>query len=232
MASKKRVYREKEIEIERNVVEAYLMEAREIIRKYRKPVLYTFIGLVVGIVLLVASALYIEKVNARNLARFESIMGPYMESAVTGDGADSEKTVKELKSFISDTRFGFSRKMAFYALGNIYFDTGNYGEAKKYLLQFSKKSSSTTFTSIALLKAAIAAEEEGTLNESLKIYKKLEKKYAFSLVADQIYYNLARVYKKKGDSMNTRKYYNKVITEYPQSMYAQDAKERLFLINK
>ncbi len=232
MSPRKRVYREKEIEIERNVVETYMMSTRDFARKYRKPVLFFFIGLIVAAVLFVASVIYMEKVTARNLARYESIMVPYMEESLTGTVQDIEKTIAALKQFIETTHFGFSRKMAFYSLGNIYYEMGNYGDAKKYLLAFSKRSNSRVFAPIALLKAAVAAEEEGKLDESLKIYEKLEKKYEISIVSDQMYYNLARVYRKKGDSLNTKKYYNKVITEYPQSMYAQDAKERLFLVNK
>jgi TolA-binding protein len=60
----------------------------------------------------------------------------------------------------------------------------------------------------------------------------MEEEYPDSLVADQMYYNLARVYGKKRDFANSKKYFNKVISSYPQSVFVAKAKKSLFLLGK
>jgi outer membrane protein assembly factor BamD (BamD/ComL family) len=83
---------------------------------------------------------------------------------------------------------------------------------------------------MALLKAAVAAEELHDLKRALETCKMLENKYSNGIMADQIFFNTARIYAEMKDMVNARSYYNKVITAFPESSFAQEAKKRLFML--
>ncbi len=48
---------------------------------------------------------------------------------------------------------------------------------------------------------------------------------------DQVLYNTGRLYSLKNDQIKAREYFNKVITRYPESAYAERSKERLLLLS-
>ncbi len=220
----------KSIEIKRNVIEQFLMDAKEFIKRNRTFTKYTLIGLACAVVIAIAVPVVVQIVNTGNEKRFEEIVDRL--AAIKGP-AEQDKmnaVIADLKKFINKTYFGFSHNAAYYVLGNIYYDRRSWAEAKQNLLQFADKEKKSVLAPIALLKAALALEEANDLKGAIELYKRLEEKYADSAVADQIYYNYARACALNRDLAGSRQYYNKVISAYPESSYAQLAKKRLFLL--
>ncbi len=233
MARKPRVRPEREnkqIEIERNVIEQFLMDAKEYVQKKRSLVVYSFFGLLGACVLVVAAVVIVDSVNTRNEKRFEKIMTDYERYSSAGDAGKVAGVVKELRDFTDSTYFGFPRTAGYYALGNILFGQKEYREAHKYLVRYADKAPKTSLAPLALLKAAIALEEANDFKGALEMYRRLEDRYGDSIIADQIFYNAARVYAKNKDLVNSRNYYNKVIASFPESAFAEQAKKRLFLM--
>ncbi|HOT44941.1 MAG TPA: tetratricopeptide repeat protein [Spirochaetota bacterium] len=233
MARKPRVRPEREtkqIEIERNVIEQYLMDAKEFVREKRSLVIYSFLGLLVACVLVIAAVVIVDYVNTKNEKRFEKIMNDYAKYSSAGDAEKVKGVARDLRDFTDSTYFGFPHSAGYYALGNILFGQKEYREAHKYLVRYADKAPKTTLAPLALLKAAIALEEANDLKGALEVYKRLEDKYGDSIIADQIFYNAARVYAKNKDLVNSRNYYNKVIASFPESAFAEQAKKRLFLM--
>jgi len=115
-------------------------------------------------------------------------------------------------------------------LGNIYFDEGQFKKAKENLISFADKSSSELYVQLAIVKAGIAAEQDGDVDEALGIYKRFEKDFPESIISEQAFFNMGAIYEKKKDSSSAREYYNKVISLYPQSLFARRAKKRLMLM--
>ena len=224
----------REIEIERNIIERFLMGFKNTVKKYNKPIIYTLIGFFLLIAVTIFSLIYYENVSTSQQVEFEQIMEKYREY----DEFDKEKDPKKLETLIVDlkkfkknTYFGFSHKMSSYILGNIYFSQKKYKESKEMLIGFAGDAPSSVFSSISLVKAATAAEEMGDVEGALKILTGMEEEYGDSVVADQLFYNLAGIYAKKGDLFKSRQYYNKVTTSFQQSPFSQKAKKRLFLLN-
>ncbi|OHD63428.1 MAG: hypothetical protein A2176_01935 [Spirochaetes bacterium RBG_13_51_14] len=233
MARKPRYRQEREahrIEIHRNVIERFLMDIKDVVRKNRKLVLHSILGLIGAAVIVTAGMIVANGVNARNERRFEKIMNEYARYAGSGDSDKIAGIIDELKNFTDTTYFGFAHSMAYYALGNIYYSRKEYRDARIYLVLYADKQPKTLLSSIALLKAAIALEEAKDLKGSLEIYRRLEQEYSDSLIADQIFYNCARVYGRMNDLFNSRNYYNKVISSFPDSVFVLQAKERLFML--
>ncbi len=205
------------------------MQAKAFVAANKKPVLYTMIGLLSAIAVTIAAIVAVELVLARDRERFEKIMDEYAKYSVSGDTERRSTAVRDLKKFIDSSYFGFSHNMAYFVLGNIYFSEKNYKEADAFLVRFADRESSTIFAPQALMKAALSREEAGNLNGARELYRRLEEKYSDTVMADQIYYHYGRLCGRMKDIFNSRMYYNKVITAFPESSFAALARKRLFM---
>jgi tetratricopeptide (TPR) repeat protein len=233
MPRKPRVRPEREvrkIEIERNVIEQFLMDVKDVVKKNRKLIVYAVIGLLTVMVIIIAAVVAADIVSTRDERRFEQIMDDYARYSAAGDGEKIKTTIADLKKFIDSTYFGFAHTMASYVLGNAYFNQKEYLEAKKYLVRFADKEPGSNLAPMALMKAAIALEEANDLKSALELYRRLENKYSESIIADQIFFNTAGLYGKMKDVLNSRRYYNKVISGFPESAFVMQAKKRLFML--
>jgi tetratricopeptide (TPR) repeat protein len=216
------------IEIHRNPIERFLMYIKNFIKAKRSLVVYSLIVILVLSVLAIAGSVYLEKRSASILLQYESIMDDFQKGGPENPDNISA-TIERLKSLRASSRFGFIHDMCGYMSGNLYFSQGRFVEAKTALLEFASDSSSKTYAQLALIKAACAAEEAGDIDGALDLYRRLEEKYGNGVLADQIFYNMGRVYSMKGDAMMSKKYYNMVLSGYPKSAFAEKAKKRLYL---
>ncbi|OHD69891.1 MAG: hypothetical protein A2W19_09205 [Spirochaetes bacterium RBG_16_49_21] len=231
MARKRRQRPESDrIEIERNIIERSLMQAKSFVRNNRKLVLNSFLGLLVLAVVIIAALFIIDTIENRDQKRFEKIMREYAEYSSTGNRENMKRVVRDLEQFIDTSYFGFPHAMGYYVLGNIYFDEKDYKKARQLLRRYADRHASSLLAAIALLKAAIACEEMNDLKSALGIYRRLEDDYADSVIADQIYFNFARVSGKTNDMVNARRYYNKIVSSFPDSSFAAAARARLFML--
>ena len=233
MARKPRQRQEREvktIEIKRNVIEQFLMDTKEYLKKNRKFAMYSAIGLLCAVAVLIAVLVAADQINTRNERRFDEIMDRLAKIKGPAQQADMNAVVSDLKQFIDSTYFGFSHNAAYYVLGNIYYDRRNWPEAKLNLVIFADKEKKNVLAPLALLKAALSQEEANNLKGAIELYRQLEDRYADSIIADQLFYNYARACALNGDMVNARNYYNKVISAFPESGYAQQAKKRLFML--
>jgi hypothetical protein len=154
-------YQTSKIEIERNVIERFLMGTKDLIKNNRKLVLYVFAGVLCVFVTVIAAAVVVDMVNTKNQKRFEKIMDDYkiyltqkdMEKTQANpankvDDKDDEKDkenkkvdvktlISDLKKFEESTYFGFPHSLSNYVLGNIYYKQKDYKEARMYLLKFA-----------------------------------------------------------------------------------------------
>jgi tetratricopeptide (TPR) repeat protein len=218
------------IEIERNIIEQFLMQSKTFIRNNRKLVIKILLGIFAVVIAIVVSLFVVDGIENRDQKRFDLIMREYVTYSSAGDRDGMNKVVLDLEDFIQNSYFGFTHRMGYYVLGNIYFAQKEYKKAEPLLRAYAEKDTSTIFAPIALLKAAIACEETTDLKGAIGIYRTLEDDYAGSVIADQIYFNYARVLAEKNDIVNARRYYTKVISSFPESSFAGLARARLFML--
>jgi tetratricopeptide (TPR) repeat protein len=223
----------KEIKIQRNVIENSLMYLKNLIRKNKKAFIYIIISVILVVVLLIAGFIIYDRKASHDLAAFERILEDYKKKS----GSDAEtrqrnlkETVKELNQLIESSHWGFINENGYYVIGNLLFAEKMYKDAKKYSLRFVDKSPSSFFAPLALQQAARSSEMIGDLDEAFNLYKRLESEYGDSEIMDHIYYDLGRVYGKRGDKFKAREYYNKLIISYPKSRLAERARKNLFLL--
>ncbi len=233
--AKKRIRRDgnieirKDIKIERNVIENFLMNVRDFIKDKRKIVLFSLTAFILLCVLVIGGYLYISNKKIVQLVRFEEIMDEY-EKYKNKDNNIRKKTIEKLLILAGSSYSGFVKEISYYIAGNLYYDSGDLKSAKDYLIKYADESSSSMFSALALQKAAAALEEMKDLDSAMKLYKKLELKFADAVIADQVLYSIGRIYSKKGKVKESVRYFNRVISSYPRSLFAEKAKKRLFLI--
>lgn len=223
----------REIEIQRNVIENFLMAVKNYARKNMKTLLIITVATLAVLVLLVAGVLYYDKRANDDMVRFEQILEKYRMASFAdeqGRVGNLKKTAAEMNGLIDSSYWGYVNKNGYYVLASLYMNEKMYAEAGEYYLRFVKKSPSSFFAPMALQQAAIASEERDNIDEALRLYQRMDKEYAESALADQIQYDLGRMYQKKGDVFKSREHFNRVVFTYPQSLFARKAKERLFML--
>ncbi|MCL1911497.1 MAG: tetratricopeptide repeat protein [Leptospirales bacterium] len=214
------------IVIARNPVERILMKLKDFIIRKRTVISYSLIIALGLVVLGTAAFIFFDRRSHNLLIRYESIMSEYD----TKDAGKRADIIEKLNNLREKAVFGSVYQKATWSAGNLYFEEGKFEEAGNALIEFSDKSSYEIYSVLASLKAGCAAEEEGNLDKALAIYKKLEEKHGRGVCADSIFYNLGRAYSLKGDFSQSGKYYNILLADYPNSVFAQSAKKRLFFI--
>ncbi len=223
----------REITIQRNIIENSLMFLKNFIKKNKKAFLYIVLAVMVILILIISGIILYDKKAARDLVKFEQIIEDYKKKSASDTETrqrNLKETVKNINQLIDSSYWGFVNENGYYVVGNLCYAEKMYREAKEYSLRFVDKSPSSFFAPLALQQAARSAEMLGNFDEAFKLYKKLESDYRDSEIADHIYYDLGRVYGKKGDKFKAREYYNKLIISYPKSMLSIKARKNLFLL--
>lgn len=219
----------KDIEIERNPVERTIINTRNFIKDNRKKTVNVLIAVGVLALVIIAGLVYYSNQLDNHLVIYEKIMDNY-EKNREKDPEIVKKTLEDLRTLSNSAKFGFVNKIVNYHIGNLYYSEKNYKEAHSYLVKFADVTSSEMLASVALNKAAVALEESGDLEGALMIYKKIEDNYSDSVIADQAFYNMGRLHYIKKRKEDAVIYFNRVISLFPRSSYAEKARKRLFLI--
>jgi len=217
------------IEIERNVIEKYLIKIKDFSKARSSIILYIFIAFIVILSLSIFGVWKYTNYKASQLAKFEVILENYEKNS-KNDKDINKTTLKELLEMSKARNFGFVDEMIPYMIGNLYFKEKDYKEAKNYLMKFIEKSDAPIFNALARLKMGISMEELNDTKGALKVYLEMENRYGESEVIDQVLFNIARIYMKDNNTEETSKYYNKLITQLPSSSFAEKAKKRLLLL--
>ncbi|HOP30029.1 MAG TPA: tetratricopeptide repeat protein [Spirochaetota bacterium] len=225
MADKRTV---KNIEIERSGIELFLMTVKDFIKNNRRHVKFISFGLLAVIIVSISLFIFAESSSSSSLKKYETIIDTYRMNP--GDRSVKDRTINDLRDFIKNTRFGHAHQMSFYILGNLLYEDSKFAEAYDMFKTFIDKSSSDEiFIPIAVNKASVCLEEQGKTDEALALLLQFEDGDEDSIMLDQILYNTGRLYAVKGDRAKSREYYTKVMKNYPDSVFSERAKERLFL---
>ena len=217
------------IEIERNIIEQYLLTVKDYVKNNRGLVKTVLICIFTLIIVAVSADFYMSHVSAAAKERFDAVLDSYR--AKPGDAETIEKNKSELRSLIKDTCFGYVHDMSHYFLAAILFDEKKYDEAYDMYSLFIKKSSSDRlFIPLAVVKSATCLEGLGKTDEAIKLLLRYEEDKDFVVVQDQLIYNSGRLYAKKGDKTKAREYFERLKNDFPQSPYTERAKERLMFI--
>jgi tetratricopeptide (TPR) repeat protein len=216
------------VTIHRNVIESSLMLIKEFVKAHRKSAAIGAAAVLAAVVLFIGGAVYYDISSSSDLRAYESLTRDY-EAGPKDAGAFSA-TVTKLVSITDKSHFGYVHANGYYLAAGMYFERKMYEEAKTNYLKFVDRSSSSVFAPLALFQAAVCAENTDKVDEALSLYKRIEKSYKDSAFTDRLFYDLGRMYQKKGEKVTAKEYFGKVIAQYPNSLFAVQAKMRTFLL--
>jgi tetratricopeptide (TPR) repeat protein len=217
------------IEINRNVIETYIMNIKDFVRANKKAVKYTASAIIVLAIVLIGADFYYGHMLSKEKGQLNAIMDTY-RSGSDNPGIAAECR-KDLVRLVSEAKTRHVRDMGIYLLASILFDEKKYQESLERYLEFIDESSSDTlFVPLAVNKAAICLEEMGKYDQAISLISKYSENKDFLVIMDQMIYNAGRLYALKGDAAKAREFFNKLRIDYPQSPYAEKARERLFLL--
>ncbi|NLV67908.1 MAG: tetratricopeptide repeat protein [Spirochaetes bacterium] len=217
------------IEIHRNVIENYIMNIKDFVRANKKAVKYSALAIIALAVILIGADFFYGHIVSKEKGKLNAIMDTYR--AGSGNPEIAAKCRDDLVQLVSEAKTGHARDMGTYLLASILFDEKKYQESLERYLEFVDESSSDTlFVPLAVNKAAICLEEMGKYDQAISLISKHSENKDFLVIMDQMIYNTGRLYALKGDTAKAREFFNQLRIDYPQSPYAEKARERLFLL--
>ena len=217
------------IEIQRNVIERYIMTVKDFVREKKSMVKYTGISVIAVLAIAIAANFIYSNISSKEKSRLDAVMDTYR--AASDNPEIMAKCRDDLKLLVKEAWTSYAKDMSTYLLASILFDEKNYQESFESYLAFARESSSDTlFVPLAVNKAAVCLEEMEKYDDAINLISKYSENKDFLIVMDQMIYNTGRLYALKGDKVKAREFFNQVRTDYPQSPFAEKAKERMFLL--
>ncbi len=218
-----------EVTIKRNVIEQDLMIAKNFVKNNKKKV--TLFSLLFLIVILGAASGFViyNNVAEKNLNEYYGVVEKYRQNFSNKEAQDS--AIKQLSELVEKSSIGIAIDLAYYELGNIYFDQKKYKKAADNFDAFINRSGDELLKPIVINKMSIALEEAGEIDKALKVLSEFDSENTKSIAGDQILYNLGRLYLQKGDKVKAKATFERVIKTFPDSLFAGRSKERIFLID-
>jgi tetratricopeptide (TPR) repeat protein len=215
------------VTIHRNAIESFFMTVKDFVKHHRKPVLLGFIVIVLLSGASIGGAFYYDYRSLKDLRAYETIVADY-EAGAKDVNAFNVMIVK-LTTLVDSSRFGYVSRHGDFLVAGYYYNNKRYDDAMKRFEKYAD-SSSSVYAPLALLQAGACAEETDKYDKAFELYKKAQSKYTDSPFSDRILYDLGRMYQKKGDIVNARESFNKILTQYPKSSFVASAKARMFLL--
>jgi tetratricopeptide (TPR) repeat protein len=108
--------------------------------------------------------------------------------------------------------------------------SSKFSDAEQVLLPVAQNGKPKTIMPLALSVLGAAQENQGKLADAAKTYNSFLSEFPDHFFAPKIYESLARVYELSGTPGEARGVYEKIVTLYPSTLWAQRAQERLAFI--
>lgn len=214
------------VTIHRDGLENFLMAVKEYVKSHRRPVAIIALAVLILTGAGVAAFVYYDTTSSADLHEYETIITAFQMSEDKNAAADV--AVVKLKSLVNKSRFGYVHRHGKYIIAGLLFGNKKFDEARTMYLEYADNTDST-FTPLALFQAGICAESLNQFDKANEIYKRIEKKYKDSVYADRILYDLGRMAQKKGDGALAKDYFSRLLSQFPNSPFAVQAKARLFM---
>ena len=219
------------IEIARDPLEKLLMKVKQFLFKNRKWVLISIISLVALIIISIVAVVLVEHHIKKQKQHFEEIIMIYATSGQRENPEFVNLVVDELQQVLESSYFGTTTRKPYFIIGDVLYSVGDYERSAENLIKYADKSRSKVMASVSLQKAAIALEEAGDIDRALRVYERLLRRYSALPTYDEFLYNAARVYAINGDNSNSNRYFDMLRSAYPQSVFAERARQLQLLMN-
>jgi tetratricopeptide (TPR) repeat protein len=114
-----------------------------------------------------------------------------------------------------------------YHLASVLAELGRYAEAEQRYKEVADKAGNKLYGRTAKLGQADAQVAQGKYDEAIKIYQELSTDKNSQLPVDGVLMQLGRAYMKAGKKNEAAHAFTRVVEEFPQSLYAADARREM-----
>lgn len=204
---------------------ASFLKIRDFYEQYQRHVI---IG-VIALVIVIASSIYISNNNQQNehLASAD-LAAARLELANMNMAA----AIDSLEAIVVDYDGTKSAGLACFYLANAYINQKNYDSAEGYFEKYlDDYKNDPMLTSSAISGLATCAEAASDFEKAGKLFKKSADKYKSVSNTARKLMDAARCYRKAGLTKDARQIYERLIEEYPNSGFKNEAEQFLAELN-
>jgi TolA-binding protein len=119
-----------------------------------------------------------------------------------------------------------------YTAASILARSGKYAEAEQQYQQVIDKAGNSIYAKTARLGLADVQAAQGKYDNAITIYTELSRDPNSQLPVDSVLMQLGRTYARAGRNEEAAGAYNRIISEFPQSIYGADARRELETVKK
>jgi len=150
-------------------------------------------------------------------------LGPSFPTEAARSAAAAEKFVAVAEAY-PDTTAGLSARLK---AATTQVELGRLAEAEQQYRDLVNRDSSGLYGRMAKLGLAELLLREGKYDEAIEGFKALVEKPDADLPLDGMLMQLGRAYEGAGKATEAKQAYNRIVEEFPQSLYASEARRQL-----
>lgn len=147
------------------------------------------------------------------------------------EAARSEAALKQFEKAASEYPSTAAGIAARYHAGLEQMALGRFADAERSFLQVIDKGGSSIYVPSARMALAETLSQQGKYDDAIKRLTDLSGDRDGALPVDGILMQLARTNAKAGKTQDAKATYKRVVDEFPDSMYADDARQQLAILN-
>ncbi len=205
----------------------FVSRAMEFGKKYQKEIV-TAVGAVLAVVIVLSGVLYYKShTEERAAIMFGNAIAGYNALKTGEAGTAAYEAVKtDFKDIIEKYGSTDAGKSALLQYGDVCFQMKDYDAAIAAYEQALDEMENTAFKSMILNGLAYAWEGKNDFKQAVAYFEKIADDED-GTARDQALFNMGRLYAKTGEPEKAKAAFQKLVSEFPDSMYADLAGEKI-----
>lgn len=210
----------------------FVGKAMTFVKTYQQQIIMAVIAVVLVALVIFGVIHFRQKSEDRAAALFGKAVVKYhgaMQSKSKPDFAAYEEVKADFRAVIDQYGSTGAGRAALIKYADICFEMKQYDEAidayQKALAAFKDQND---FTGLINNGLAYAHEARGDMDEAEKYFNRVLAD-PHAVAKDHVLFNLARIYEKQGRTDQRAEALKRLVTEYPESIFYQPAKEKMFV---
>jgi TolA-binding protein len=179
----------------------------------------------VGIIACFIVWICVSSALKKNYQKFNEAFYTYQQAFLNpADKAGFKKAREVLAEYIQKYRFGKLTQIASFYKGVCSYYLGDYESARTEFQNFIKRYKNSYLLPFAYQSLGLVYEQLGKYKEAINIYQKLLDKKRRVFNASYCKLSIARCYEALGEYKSAKETYKEILTVYPDSAWAEEAK--------
>jgi tetratricopeptide (TPR) repeat protein len=206
----------------------------EFIRKNRKPLVIVLIACVIILIGIVAGFSIRENLVNRNISQVEALDERYEELRFNINEPEKETDIQALLvdlDALAGKAGGFAGARSYSLIASIHADQKKWADAEKAWILSAKKGGKSYLAPVSLFNAAVAAEEDGNLEDAITHYNEALAFADSFPIAAKAQFAIGRLEEERGNREAALEAYRTLIEKWPSdTTWANFANSRIIAL--